>query len=141
MMYAAFSFCIWGTVVTQVLAAIAHSIGFFVPFKPGNESEKQLTDLSKNYKINMGAGFRRSYDQLFIGVSICFTIFYLFGAVLNWYFLRAQAPRATWKGLILIEMIFYGLVFLFQLRFTFLPPIIVTGIVFLFLAATYFLAM
>lgn len=134
-----FSFWIWATIISQLLTAIFHSISFFVKDKPRNDSEKQLVDLVKNYKLDMGAGIKRSFGELFIGVSICFTFIYIFGAILNWYFLQNGISPAIWKGFILIEMIIYGIVFFLQVRFTFLPPIIVTGLVFLFLAGTYFL--
>lgn len=62
-----FSFWIWGTVIAQLLTAIFHSISFFVKEKPGNETEKQLTDLVKDYKIDMGAGIKRSFGQLYVG--------------------------------------------------------------------------
>ncbi|MGZ5219008.1 MAG: hypothetical protein ACXWC7_02985, partial [Chitinophagaceae bacterium] len=58
---------------------------------------------------------------------------------INWYFLQTTVGPAVWKGLILIELLAYGIVFLLQIKFTFLPPIIVTGLVFLFLAGTYFI--
>ncbi|MGZ8553038.1 MAG: LIC_13387 family protein, partial [Chitinophagaceae bacterium] len=123
----------------QLLTAIFHSISFFVKEKPGNETEKQLIELVKDYKIEMGAGIKRSFGQLFIGVSACFTMIYILGAVINWYFLQTTVGPAVWKGLILIELLAYGIVFLLQIKFTFLPPIIVTGLVFLFLAGTYFI--
>lgn len=86
----------------------------------------------------MGARFKRSFGQLFIGVSACFTIIYLLGAALNWYFLKTGISGEVWKGLLLIELVTYGIIFLLQARFTFLPPIIVTGLVFLLLIGTYF---
>lgn len=135
-----FSFWIWGTIITQLLSAVFHSLSFIAPAKPRNDTEKQLIELTTKYKIDMGAGFKRSFGQLFIGVSTCFTMIFLLGAALNWYFLKAGISADVWKGLLLIELIAYGAVFLLQVRFTFLPPIIVTGLVFLFLAGTYFLA-
>jgi len=138
-MLANFSFWIWGTIVTQLLTAIFHSISFFVKEKPRNEKEKQLIELVKDYKMDMGAWIKRSFGQLFIGVSTCFTIIYILGAVINWYFLQTTVEPKVWKGLILIELVAYGIVFLLQIKFTFLPPIIVTGLVFFFLAGTYFI--
>lgn len=88
----------------------------------------------------MGAGIKRSFYSLFIGVSSCFTIVYIFGAALNWYFLKAGISPQVWKGFLLIQLIAYSIVFILQVRFTFLPPIIVTGMVVLFLAGTYFLS-
>lgn len=138
-MLSSFSFWIWGTIIAQLLTAIFHSISFFVKEKPRNDTEKQLMELVKNYKIDLGGGIKRSFGQLFIGVSTCFTFIYIFGAVLNWYFLKSGISSDIWKGFILIELIIFGIVFFLQLKFTFLPPIIVTGLVFLFLAGTYFL--
>lgn len=135
-----FSFWIWGTIIAQLLTAVFHSISFFVKDKPKNDTEKQLIELNTKYKIDMGAGFKRSFGQLFIGVSTSFTLIFFFGAALNWYFLNSGISAEVWKGLLLIELIAYGLVFFLQVRFTFLPPIIVTGVVFLFLAGTYFFA-
>ena len=137
-MFASFSFWIWATIITQVLTAVFHSLSFISPAKPRNDTEKQLVDLVKNYKINMGAGYKRSFGQLHIGVSACFTIIYIFGAILNWYFLKQGMSLEIWHGLMLIQMIVYGAIFLLQLRFTFLPPIIVTGLVFISVAGTYF---
>jgi len=135
-----FSFWIWGTIIAQVLTAFFHSLSFIAPVRPRNDTEKQLIELNKNYKMDMGGGIKRSFDHIFIGVSSCFTLIFLFGAALNCYFLQSAIPAAVWKGLLLIELTAYGIVFLLQIKFTFWPPIIVTGLVFLFLAGTYFFA-
>jgi hypothetical protein len=137
-MFASFSFWIWGTIIAQVLTAIFHSLSFIAPAKPGNDTEKQLIDLVKNYRMDMGGGIKRSFSNLFVGVSVCFTFIYLFGAVLNWYFLKQGMSLEIWHGMMLIETIFYGIIFLLQIRFTFWPPIIVTGLVFLLAAGTFF---
>ena len=135
-----FSFWIWGIIITQLLTSFFHSLSFIAKPKPKNDTEKQMLDLLANYKMDMGGGIKRSFANLFIGVSICFTIIYVLGAALNWYFLKAGISTEVWKGFLLIQLIVYGLVFLLQLRFTFWPPIIVTGLVFLFLVGTYFFA-
>lgn len=135
-----FSFWIWGTIVAQLLTAFFHSLSFISPAKPRNDMEKQLVELTTKYKLDMGAGIKRSFYSLFIGVSSCFTIIYMLGATLNWYFLKAGINTGVWKGFLLIQLITYSIVFILQVRFTFLPPVIVTGIVVLFLAGTYFLS-
>jgi hypothetical protein len=133
-----FLFWIWAVIISQLLTAFFHSLSFISPAKPRNETEKQLIDLVSGYKINMGAGINRSFHHLFIGVSICFTLIYLLGGIMNWYFLRSGIGPGVWKGFLLIQAIIYGAVFILQLRFTFLPPIIVTGLVFIFLLGAYF---
>lgn len=135
-----FSFWIWGTIIAQLLTAFFHSLSFISPAKPRNEMEKQLVEITTKYKLDMGAGIKRSFYNLFIGVSSCFTIIYILGATLNWYFVKTGISADVWKGLLLIQLIAYSIVFILQVRFTFLPPIIVTGLVVLFLAGTYFLS-
>lgn len=135
-----FTFWIWGTIIAQLLTALFHSLSFISPAKPRNDMEKQLIEINSKYKIDMGAGIKRSFYNLFIGVSACFTLIFIMGAIMNWYFLNAGIDGGVWKGFLLIQLIVYGLIFLLQVRFTFLPPIIVTGLVFLFLAGTYFFA-
>jgi len=132
-----FSFWIWGAIIAQGLSALFHSLSFISKPKPRNDTEKQLIDLLSNYKMDMGGGIKRSFGNLFIGVSICFTFIYILGAALNFYFLRSGITPAVWDGFLLIQVIIYGIVFLMQLRFTFWPPIIVTGFVFLFLLGSY----
>lgn len=111
-MYAAFSFWIWGTILVQVLTAIFHLRGFFSSPKLTNDPDKRA--------------------------GISFALIYLFGAAVNWYFLRQGTSREIWHGLMLIQMITYGLIFALQFRFKLLPPVIVTGLVFLLAAGTYF---
>ncbi len=136
-MLSTFSFWIWGAIIAQLLSALAHSLSFIAKPRPANETEKQLLDLMTSYKMNMGGGIRRNFKSIFTGVSICFTLIYILGAALNWYFIRSGITPSLWKGILLIELIVFGAVFLFQARLTFWPPIIVTGIVFLFLAGAY----
>jgi hypothetical protein len=132
-----FTFWIWGAIIAQGLSAFFHSMSFIVKFKPKNDTEKQMIDLLDNHKIEMGGGIKRSFAELFIGVSIFFTFIYILGAGLNFYFLSSGITPAVWDGFLLIQLIVYGLVFLLQIRYTFWPPIIVTGLVFLFLLGSY----
>ena len=132
-----FSFWIWGAIIAQGLSALFHSLSFISKPKPRNDTEKQLIDLLQNYKMDMGGGIKRSFGSLFIGVSICFTFIYILGAVLNFYFLKSGITPAVWDGFLLIQVIIYGIVFLMQIWFTFWPPIIVTGLVFIFLLGSY----
>jgi hypothetical protein len=132
-----FSFWISGVIITQFLTAFFHSLSFIAKPKPKNETEKQLLDLMANYKLDMGGGIKKSFKNLFVGVSICFTTIHIFGGVLNWYFVKMGITPELWNGLLLIQLVVYGFIFLMQVRFTFWPPIIVTGLVFVFLLGAY----
>lgn len=59
------------------------------------------------------------------------------GGVLNVYFVRSGITPGLWSGILLIQGILFGLIFPFQVRLTFWPPIIVAGLVFIFLVGAY----
>ena len=132
-----FTFWIWGAIIAQVLSAFFHSLSFIAKPKPKNDTEKQLLGLLKDHKMDMGGGIKRSFGEIFIGVSVCFTFIYVLGASLNFYFLRSAITLNVWEGFLLIQLIIFGLIFLLQIKFTFWPPIIVTGLSFLFLLGSY----
>ena len=136
-MFKKFSFWIWGTIVTQLLTAAFHSISFFVKLEPQNETEKKLFDLMDSYKPDAGMGFHPSFANLFTGLSICFTLICLFGAIINWYFKKKNLVAELWKGLLLIEMVIFGAMFIAMVVFTFFPPIICTALIFLFVSGAY----
>lgn len=136
-MFKKFSFWIWGTIVTQLLTAAFHSLSFFVKPEPQNETEKQLFDLMSSYKPDAGMGFHPSFTDLFTGLSLCFTLICLFGAMLNWYLKKKTLTADIWKGVLLIEMVIFGTVFIAMSIFTFLPPIICTALIFIFVSGAY----
>jgi hypothetical protein len=133
-----FSFWIWGAIITQLLTAAFHSLSFFISPEPQNETEKQLYDLVNNYKPDAGMGFHPSFSNLFTGLSACFTLIYLFAALINWYFKRKNITGNLWKGFLLIETIIFGILFIIMAVFTFPAPVICTGIVFIFCTGSLF---
>lgn len=137
-MFKKFSFWIWATIVTQLLTAAFHSLSFFMKPEPQNETEKQLFDLMASYKPDAGMGFSPSFANLFTGLSLCFTLICLFGALLNWYLKRKNIEAGLWKGILLIQIIIFGAVFAAMLAFTFAPPIICTLLIFIFVSGAYF---
>jgi hypothetical protein len=136
-MFKRFSFWIWGTIVTQLLTAVFHSLGFFMKPEPQNETEKQLFNLMTSYKPDAGMGFNPSFANLFTGLSLCFTLICLFGALLNLYLKRKSIAADLWKGILLIQIIIFGAVFAAMLAFTFVPPIICTLLIFIFVCGAY----
>ena len=128
-----FKFWIWASVVAQLLTATFHSLSFFVKPTPQNDTEKQLFDLVDNYKPDAGMGFHPSFSELFTGLSISFTLICLFGGLLNWFLAKRNPGAEIWKGMLLIETIIFGALFLAMLFFTFFPPILCTGLIFVFL--------
>ena len=133
-----FSFWLYAAAVMQALSAAFHSISFFLEPAPQNETEKQLIGLITNYHPDAGMGFHPSFMQLFTGLSLCFTLLCLFGASLNWYLKKMHVQPHIFKGVLLLEIIIFGLLFLAMLAFTFPPPIFCTLLIFVFLCGAYF---
>ena len=134
-----YTFWLWLAVVFQLLNALAHSLSFFVAQVPTNETERQLLELMGNYRLDMGAGFYRTTHQLFTALSACFPLFYLLGALNNIYCLQKRIDTGVLRALLAIQVIVFGIAFGVIVVFAFLPPIVLSGLVFLSLAVAFFL--
>ncbi len=121
---------LWIAVIIQYLTAAVHSAGLFIEAAPANETEAQLGNLMKTYKMDLGAGFHPSMDNLFTSMSACFTLLCIFGGILNNYLLKRKPENSLLKGIVTIEVIIFGIVFVVMVFFTFLIPIIFTGLIF-----------
>ena len=127
-------YAIWLKVATifQLITAAIHSISLFVAPVPANDTEKQLLDLMSNYAMDMGAGFHRSMTEIVTALSTCVTLVYLLGGLLNLYLVN-KVPADIFRGVIVINVIIFGIGFGVMVAFAFLPPIVLTGLVFTFL--------
>jgi hypothetical protein len=92
-----------------------------------------------NYKQDFGAGFKRSTKDLLTALSACFSLVCLLGGLTLGFLLRKQADVRIMKGVVGIHALVFGICFAVMIVFTFLPPIILTGLIFLCLLLTYFL--
>lgn len=128
------------TAVLQILTAMAHSISFFVTPVAANETEQQLLNLMHNYLMDMGAGFQRTMSEVTTALSASFAILYLFAGVLNIYLVRKKISMEILKGLLSINLLFFGVAFAIMVRYTFLPPITLTGLVFVLLCISWIVA-
>jgi hypothetical protein len=133
-----YTFWLWVAIVFQLLTGAVHSLSLFISPVPGNETERQLFDLMANYRLDMGAGIHRSLGELFKALSSCFSLLCLLGGLINIYLLRRKVEASVVKGLVGIQLIVFGICFGVNVALTFLPPIVLTGLVFLSLAFTYF---
>lgn len=121
---------LFALITFQFLTALFHSMSFISKPTATNETEEKLIDLFTNYKQDLGAGFSRSTFDLFTGLSTSFTLICILGGWINLFFLRKKLDSSLWRGLLFIEMIVFGALFLFMFLFTFLPPIVLTGLIF-----------
>jgi metal-dependent HD superfamily phosphatase/phosphodiesterase len=138
-MFRRYTFWVWLAVVFQLLNAAGHSLSFFITQVPTNETERQLLELMGNYQLDMGAGFHRTTHQLFTALSACFPLFYLLGALNNIYCLKTRVEPSVLRALLAIQVIVFGIAFGVIVVFAFLPPITLSGLVFLSLSVAFFL--
>jgi hypothetical protein len=124
--------------ILQFITAIIHAITLFVSLPPNNETEKQLFTLLDTYKFDFGAGFHRTMGELTLALSACFSLVCLLGGLLSWYLLRKKTEPQVMKGVITINLLVFGICFVLIARFAFLMPIILMGLIVLFLILSRF---
>ena len=119
--------------IMQFISAIIHAITLFVTLPPNNETEKLLFTLMDTYKFDLGAGFHRTMGDLLFALSACFCLVCLLGSLLNWYLLRKKTEPRIMQGVITINLLVFGMLFGLTAGFAFLLPIILSGLILLFL--------
>lgn len=127
---------LWIAVVLMFLTGAVHSIGLFVRPVPENEVERQLIELMTTYKHDLGAGFHPTMGNLFTALSSCFSLLCLLGGLTNAYLLKKRIEAGILQGIVWINLLVFGICFVMMLVFTFLPPIVLTGLIVLFLMLT-----
>jgi len=128
-----YTFWLWTAVVFMLLTGVVHSIGLFINPVPQNEVERQLIDLMNTYKNDFGAGFHPTMGNLFMALSSCFSLLCLLGGLTNAYLLKKKVDAAVMKGFVVINLLVFGICFVMMLVFTFLPPVVLTGLIVVFL--------
>ena len=131
-----YTFWLWIAVVLMFLTGAVHSISLFVRPVPANEVERQLIELMTTYKHDLGAGFHPTMGNLVTALSSCFSLLCLLGGLTNAYLLKKRIDAGILKGIVWINLLVFGICFVMMLVFTFLPPIVLTGLIVLFLMLT-----
>ena len=85
------------------------------------------------YRFDLGAGFHRTMSELTLVFSTSLGLLYAFGGLINWYLLQVKTDPGIMKGVITISLIMFGICFALIVAFAFLLPVILTGLVFIFL--------
>ncbi len=107
-----------GGIALLIIGAV-HSISFFQPLLPANDTEKQLLDLMSNYKFNL-AGSLRSMDNLLTGFSMSFMLAAL---ALGAFDLLLSGERADLlKRATLMNILWLATMTAVSLRFFFIVP-------------------
>lgn len=123
--------------ILQILTGCVHAMSLFRTPIPANDTERNLYALMTTYRPDVGPLFHPTTSDLFTALSSCFTFLYLLGGITVLYLLTKGLSAQIWKGLASINLLVFGAVFLVMLMFTFLPPIILSGSVFITLSLAY----
>ena len=134
-----YRFWLWLAVVVLLLNALIHSVTLFIEPAAQDETQRQLFYLMTSYKQDFGAGFKRSTNELVTALSASFSLPCLLGGLTLAFLLRKQAEVRIMKGVVGIHVLVFGICFAVMAVFTFLPPIVLTGLIFLSLLLAYFL--
>lgn len=102
---------------------------FIADPQPANATEKQLTDLMENYRMDAGTGFHPTTQNLFNALSASFPLLCIFGCLVNFYLLRKKVDLGVLKGIVNINILVFGACFVIMSCLTFLPPIICTALI------------
>lgn len=125
-----YTFWLWSAVVFQLLTALIHATSLFIAVAPQNDTEKQLETLMSTYQLDAGGGFHPTMSGLFVALSSYFSFVCLLGGLSNGYLLKKKVGPELMKGIVLIDLVVFGGIFGVMAVFTFLPPIICTGAIF-----------
>ena len=135
-----YTFWLTAAILFQFVSAGLQSVSFFVSPVPSNEIERQLIELTTTYRFDLGSGFQPTYSSLFLAFSSCFTFLCLLGGLTLGYVLFKQPDSPLLKGIIGINTAIFGTMFLVMAVFTFLLPILFSGLIFANLLVAYILA-
>ena len=130
-----YTFWLWLAVVFQLLTAVIHALSLFVAPDPTTMSAGER--LMTNLRLDMGAGFHPSMGDLFTAVSACYSLLCLLGGLTNIYLLRKKVEAQIVKGQVGIQFIVFAICFGVIVVFTFLPPIVLTGLITFSLALSF----
>ena len=135
-----FNFWFWSASILQLLTGSIHGVGLFIGPTSDNPTEQQLLDLMNSYHMEMGAGFHPTMMSLFLALSSCYTMLCFLAAWLNIYLKKKNVSIYVMKGVMGINAIIFGICFFVMLFLTFLPPIVLTGMIFVCALLAYLLA-
>jgi hypothetical protein len=132
-MFKRYTLWLWFAIVFMLLNAAVHAVTLFIQPAPQNETERQLVQLMTTYRNDFGAGFHPTTQSLVTALSSCFSLLCLLGGLMNAYLLKKRVGPEIMRGVIAIDVLVFGICFIVMAVFTFLPPIVLTGLIALFL--------
>ncbi|MEJ7624876.1 MAG: hypothetical protein WKF34_12860 [Pyrinomonadaceae bacterium] len=132
-----YTFWLTAAVLFQLLTAAIHAISLFMRPSPAGEAERQMMELVFTLRLDAGSGFRPTLWNMFTAVSACLSLLCFLGGSINGWLLYKHAEPDVMKGILGINVAVFGLCFLVMIFFTFLPPILLSGLIFINLLAAF----
>lgn len=134
-----YTFWLIAAVLFMFLTAGLHSLSFFVSPEITNDTQRQLHELLHNYREDMGAGFHRTFFDLFTALSACYPLLCMLGGLNLGYLVFRHTGPALMKGVIAIHLGVFLVCLIVMIFFTFLPPIVMTALIVVNLLIAYIL--
>ena len=95
-----------------------------------------MIELMNSTRVEADGIFTPSFANLFTALSSCFSLLCLLGGLMNAYMIK-RGGREIMNGILPINILVFGVCFAVMMCFTFLPPIICTGLIFVCLVVSY----
>jgi len=130
---------LWVAAVLQLLTATIHTVGLFVQLPAGNETEAQMMKLMSTYKMQMGSGFEPTMDNLFLSMSVSFSLLCVLAGLVNVILLKRKADSDVISGIVGVQLLIFGVACAVMSIYTFLLPIVCTALIFISLLISWIL--
>jgi len=113
-----FKFGAWALLATGVI----HLMSFLSAPQPANDTERQLFDLLKNYRFDLGAGTMRSMEELLNFFSLSMSLLCFFAGMLNLFLAKHFDNEVLAKKVVAFNAIYWTIYLVPLYLLTFLPP-------------------
>jgi hypothetical protein len=126
-----YTFWLTAAIIFLFINTIFHTASLFISLPASNDTERQLLELLSTYKFDLGAGFHPTFGNMFLALSSCFSFVCLLGGLTLGYLLLKGIGADIMKGIIGINVLVFGGIFVVMVVFTFIVPIVLSGLIFI----------
>lgn len=132
-----YTFWLIAAVLFMFVNGLMHLVTLFFALTPDTADETTMVTLMTTLRLDVGSGFRPTFYEIHTAMSASFSLLCFLGGSLTGFLLIKDIDIPIMKGIISINLAVFGVLFLLLAWFTFLPPILMTGLVFFNLLAAY----
>jgi hypothetical protein len=112
-------------IVLQLLTGPIHLIGHLSgPSPPASEDQKLLLELMSGVKEDFGGGFVRSTMDIFLGLSLQYSIFVVMVGLANLLAFRMAKETSYLRALCWLNAAFMGILAVNAFVYFFIPPLL-----------------